>query len=162
MINYRRFVSSVLLVSSLGFLSPSAVAAPKDCGPTGMRGEFWEHRGERMAQHQQKLHDALNLTPDQEGAWKKLMDSERPMARPEPGKAEEWAKLTTPERADRMLARLQEQQSRMTAHVAALKDFYAVLTPEQKKTFDDFHAAPRAGMRAKPAARAMDRKSPGP
>lgn len=161
MTNYRTLASSILLMSSLGVLATPAVAAPMDCGPAGMRGEFWEYRGERMAQ-QQKLHDALKLTPDQDGAWKKLMDSEHPMTKPEPRKAEEWAKLTTPERADKMLTQMQEHQSRMTAHVAALKDFYAVLTPEQKKTFDDFHAAPRAGMHAKPAPRAMDRKSPGP
>jgi protein CpxP len=75
------------------------------------------------------------------------------MAKPEPGKPEDWAKLTTPERADKMMERMREHQSRMFEHLVALKDFYAVLTPEQKKTFDDFHSAPRPGMRAKPGPR---------
>ena len=153
MTRYRTFVCSVLLISTFGVLAAPVVAAPRDCGP-GMRGgDIWEHRVERMAQQHQKLHDALKLTPDQDSAWKKFMDSEHPMAKPEPGKPEDWAKLTTPERADKMMERMREHQSRMFEHLVALKDFYAVLTPEQKKTFDDFHAAPRTGMRAKPGPR---------
>jgi protein CpxP len=162
MTRYRNFVSSILLVSSLGVLAAPVAAAPPDCSRAAMRGDIWEHRVERMAQHHQRLHDALKLTPEQDSAWKKLMDSQHPMARMEPGKADDWAKLTTPERADKMLERMQEHQSRMTQHVAALKDFYAMLTPEQKKTFDDFHSAPRRGMRGKPGPRPMDMTSPKP
>ena len=86
------------------------------------------------------------------------------MAKPAPAKPEEWAKLTTPERADKMVERMREQQSRMFEHVAALKEFYAVLTPEQKKTFDDFHSSmrPGSGMRGKPGPRSMERASPRP
>ena len=120
MTNYRTFASSILLASSLGILATPAMAAPPDCGPAAMRGDFWEYRGERMAQHHKTLHDALKLTPDQDIAWKKLMDSEHPMAKPEPRNPEEWAKLTTPERADKMVERMREQQSRMFEHVAAL------------------------------------------
>ncbi len=161
MTSYRTFASSLLLASSLGALAAPAVAAPQDCGPAGMRGA-WEYRGERMAQHHQQLHDALKLTPEQEGAWKKLIDSQHPMARMQPGKADDWAKLTTPERADRMLERMKEQQSRMTEHVLALKDFYAVLTPEQKKTFDGFHSGAQSGKRGRQGPRSMDRAAPTP
>ena len=162
MTNYRTLASSILLASSLGILATPAMAAPPDCGPAAMRGDFWEYRGERMAQHHKTLHDALKLTPDQDLAWKKLMDSEHPMAKPEPRNSEEWAKLTTPERADKMVERMREQQSRMFEHVAALKEFYAVLTPEQKKTFDDLHAGarPGRGMHGKPGARSTDRAAP--
>jgi Spy/CpxP family protein refolding chaperone len=85
MTSCRTFASSLLLASSLGTLAAPAVAAPQDCGPAGMRGA-WAYRGERMAQHHQRLHDALKLTPEQEGAWKKLMDSQHPMAGMQPGK----------------------------------------------------------------------------
>ena len=162
MTSYRTFVCSMLLVSSLGVLAAPVVAAPPDCSRMGMRGDAWEHRVERMAQQHQRLHDALKLTPEQDIAWKKLMDPQHPMARMEPAKADDWAKLSTPERADKMLERMQEHQSRMTAHVTALKDFYALLTPEQKKTFDDFHAGPRGGMRGKPGPRPMDMAPPKP
>ena len=162
MTNCRSFVSSILLASSLGCIAPPAGAAPPDCGPAGTRGDFWEHRVERMAQHHQKIHDALKLTPDQEVAWRKFLDSEHPMAKPEPGKPEDWAKLTTPERADKMVERMRDQQSRMFERLAALKEFYAVLTPEQKKIFDDFHAVPPRGKHGKPGPRPMDRASPKP
>jgi Spy/CpxP family protein refolding chaperone len=102
-----------------------------------------------MEQHHMKLLAALKLTPDQEGAWKKLMDSEQPMAGPQPANPAEWAKLTTPERAEMMLERMKLHQAKQVEHVAALKEFYAALTLEQKKIFEDFHSAARHGMRGK-------------
>lgn len=150
MTTYRTLASSLLLASSLGFVAAPAFAMPQDCGPKGARGEFWEHHSERMQQHHNKLHAALKLTPEQEIAWKKMMDSKQPMAKMEAMKAEDRAKLTAPERADKMLERMQEHQARQVVHVAALKEFYALLTPEQKKTFDSFHSAPRAGKHGKP------------
>lgn len=155
MTSYHTFVSSILLVSSLGVM-----AAPQDCGPMTTRGDFWEYRVERMAQQHKQLHDALKLTPDQEGAWKKLMDSEHPMARMEAGNAADWAKLTTPERAEKMLERMQEHQMHMAQHVVVLKDFYALLTPEQKTKFDELHAAPRTARRGKAPARPADKATP--
>lgn len=162
MTTYQSFVSSVLLASSLGIMAAPAWAAPTDCGAPGLRGDYWEYRAERMAQHHRMLHDALKLTADQEGAWKKLMDSEHPMAAPEPVRAAEWAKLTTPERADRMVERMREQQSRMFEHVVALKEFYGVLTPDQKRIVDDFHAFPQRGKRGRSEAGSMNRASPRP
>jgi len=147
--SYRILVSSILLASSLGVVAAPLVSDPQNCGPMGARGENWEHRAGNIEMHHQKLHAALKLMPDQEGAWKKLMDSEPARAKVAPGKSEDWSKLTTPERADKMLERMKEHQAQQTEHVAALKEFYAVLTPEQKKTFDEFHSTPRAGMRGK-------------
>lgn len=154
MTGYRILVSSILLASSLGVVAAPPVAGPPNCGPMGPRGENWEHRAGSIEMHHQKLHAALKLKPEQEGAWKKLMDSEPAMAKARPAISEDWSKLTTPERADKMLERMKEHQAQQTVHVAALKEFYAVLTPEQKKTFDDFHSVPHAGMRGKPHNRA--------
>jgi len=150
MTRYRALVPSMLLASLLGFLAAPAVAATHKCAPTEAHGEYMDHHGDRMEKHHKKLHEALKLTPEQEGAWKKLMDSEPSMAKPNHGKAEDMAKLTTPERADKMLERMKEQQAQQVEHVAALKALYAVLTPEQKQTFDDFHSTQHGGMRGKP------------
>lgn len=136
--------SSVLLASILGLIASPALAGPRDCGPRGA-----EYRAERMQQHQQKLHDLLKLSPEQEMAWKKLAASETGMSRPAPEGEQAWAKLTTPERGEKRLAFMKANQLLMAEHVAAIKDFYAVLTPEQKVIFDDFHAAPRKTMRSK-------------
>lgn len=143
---YHSIFSSVLLASSLaGFAVPS-IAAPYECGGKHEHGVFFEHRGERMEQHQKKLLEALKLTPEQEPAWKKFVASEGPatMGRAA-AKPEDWSKLSSPERADRALEMMKERQTRMGEHVVALKEFYAVLTAEQKKTFDDFHVGPPRG-----------------
>lgn len=143
---YRTIFSTVLLASSLAGFAAPAVAAPYDCGPRGDRGDFFEHRDQRMALHQKKLLEALKLTPDQEAAWKKFVASEgpAPMSRAA-AKSEDWSKLSSPERADRAMEMMKERQARMGEHIVALKEFYAVLTPEQKKTFDEFHVAPPRG-----------------
>lgn len=150
MTRYRILASTILLASSLGVVAAPRAADPYYCGAMGSHSEDWGQRAENIESHQQKLHAALKLTPEQEGTWKKLMDSAPHRAKVAPGKSEDWSKLTTPERADKMLERMKEHQAQQTEHVAALKEFYAMLTSEQKKTFDDFHAAPRAGMRGKP------------
>jgi Spy/CpxP family protein refolding chaperone len=61
----------------------------------------------------------------------------------------EMDKLTTPERLDKMRAMHKERMATMEAamdkRADATKTFYAVLSPEQKKTFDAEHA--KMGMR---------------
>lgn len=146
----HNLVSSMIVGCGIAVLALNASAQSVDCGPRGPMGnwdKYQEQRGERMQQHQKRLHDALKLTPDQEGAWKKFAESSQPPARSERGEPGDWAKLTAPERAEKMLDFAKQRQERMAEHVAALKTFYAVLTPEQKKTFDDFHAGPRGGRR---------------
>ena len=48
----------------------------------------------------------------------------------------EFAKLTTPERLERMQTRQAERSARFAKRAEATKTFYAALTPEQQKTFD--------------------------
>jgi hypothetical protein len=119
------------------FAVPAAARGQK-CSPDGAYSDHWEQRGAMLEQQHKKLHEALKLTAAQEGPWKKLVDAEMPMAKA-PVKPESWDKLTTPERAEKMLERMKERQGAMTDHLAALKEFYAALSAEQKKTFDDFH-----------------------
>jgi len=92
---------------------------------------------ERFDQHQKELHDKLKLSAGQEGAWSKFIDRMKPgtpSARPDRAK---MASMTAPERMDAMVARMKEVEARMTDRAAAVKEFYAVLTPEQQKTFND-------------------------
>jgi Spy/CpxP family protein refolding chaperone len=147
MTHYRTLVSSAVLASSLGFIAAPAIAMPPDCVAQEARGPFPEYRGERLEQHHKSLLAILKLTPAQEPAWKKLLEAERPQPRLDPAKAEDLAKLTMPERADKMLELMKEQQLQLTQHAAALKEFYATLTPEQKKGFDGYHAGLLDGKR---------------
>lgn len=85
----------------------------------------------------------LKLTPAQEGAWTAFVNARKPAAapanlqRPDPV---EMAKLTTPERLDKMKALREEHLKTMTEamakHEEATRTFYAALTPEQQKVFD--------------------------
>jgi Spy/CpxP family protein refolding chaperone len=103
----------------------------------------------------------LKLTPAQEGAWKSFVDARKPAApaanlqRPDPV---EMAKLTTPERLDKMKTLREEHQKAMTKHDEATRTFYAALTPEQQKVFDAVtlpgHGhGDRKGFRPAPAAK---------
>ena len=102
-----------------------------------------------MSKRQAELKARLKITPAQEGAWTaftasmqppaRMMGGERPMA----GQRAELDKLTTPERIDKMKAlrtqRMTEMNAEMDKRGDATKAFYAVLSPEQQKTFDAEH-----------------------
>ena len=53
---------------------------------------------------------------------------------------DDFANLTTPERLDRMAAMMSEHMAKHQAefqkHAEAIKAFYAVLSPEQRRAFD--------------------------
>ena len=104
-----------------------------------------QHRAKRAAwaakaaARDQKLHDALKLTPAQEGAWSAWLAARKPAARPERGAAPDrasWKALPAPQRMERQLARAKQRTAAMEARLAALTSFYGVLTPEQQKVFD--------------------------
>jgi protein CpxP len=95
-----------------------------------------EKRKESMEKHRTHFHDALKLTPAQEPAWKTFTEATK---KPEQ-KAKQDRKaieaMSAPARMEMMLNHSQERMAMMQKHLAAVKTFYAVLTPEQQKTFD--------------------------
>lgn len=90
-----------------------------------------EHHAKRMA----ALKAKLQLTPAQQTAWETYAGAFAPPAVP-PGPREDLAKLSTPERLDRMQARQAAHQARFARMADATRGFYAQLTPQQQKTFD--------------------------
>jgi Spy/CpxP family protein refolding chaperone len=102
-----------------------------------------EERQARRAQRVAKLHDELKITPAQENAWNAFVASMRPQGRHgeradrQHGDRAAWAGLSAPQRAEKMLARQKERTAAMEQRVAALNSLYSVLSPEQKKVFDD-------------------------
>ena len=81
MTRYRTLFSTVLLASCLTGFAVPAIAAPYECWPKGDHGSFYEHRGERLERHHNKVLEALKLSPDQDGAWKKFVAAESPMVK---------------------------------------------------------------------------------
>ncbi len=109
-------------------------------GPGGMHGRMMDPA--RMQQfHEQRLaalKQALQLTPAQEGAWTTFAAAMRPAQAPGTMRAEHeaLAKLTTPERIERMKALRQQHQAEMDRRAQATLTFYGTLDAEQKKRFD--------------------------
>jgi protein CpxP len=100
---------------------------------------------ERMAKRQAEFKQKLQLSPGQEGAWDSYAAALKPSGNFKRGDRAEFARLTTPERIDRMRAHRAERIAAMDRRDEATKTFYAVLTPQQKKVFDD--ATARRGQR---------------
>lgn len=97
---------------------------------------------ERHDAHHKALHDKLKLNADQEEAWKALTAAHQP---PAEGMRPDWAeleKLSAPARMEKMMDQMKQRQEQMGARLQALKAFYAKLSPEQQKTFDQESLAP--------------------
>ncbi|HRE18680.1 MAG TPA: Spy/CpxP family protein refolding chaperone [Rhodocyclaceae bacterium] len=140
-----KLLTALLLTLGLGGMAGSALArGPMGGGDCGFErgGYSAERRAQHMEQRQQKLHDALKLNADQEVAWKKFNES-LPAAKRDDARPGDWQGLNAPQRAEKMLEFSKQRQEGMAAHVAALKTFYATLTPEQQKIYDGFHMGPR-------------------
>lgn len=139
--NRKLLISALLMAAGVSLFPVPSMAQPAGCtgmGPMGEQGQAM--RGERMKQRQQQLHEALKLNPEQEKAWVKYQESHPFLGATERPDRAAMAKLTAPERADKMLEQSRKHQEAMNQHVTAMKAFYDVLTPEQKKTFDAQHA----------------------
>lgn len=101
---------------------------------------------EMHAKRAAELKTKLKITAAQEGAWTTFTAAMKPPARDakqRPDRAE-LDKLSTPERLDKIRAlrtqHMADMQAQMDKRDEATKTFYAVLSPEQKKVFDEEHA----------------------
>jgi periplasmic protein CpxP/Spy len=155
-------------LASVSTLALSQQAGPGG-PPTAEQRAAWQAKAEQrmhehMEMHAKHLHDLLQLRPDQDAALQTLMAALAPshmdhmgdhhMGPGGPGGPghmdhhmgpgadghDDFAKLTTPERLDKMAAMMAEhtakRQAEFQKHAEAIKAFYAVLSPEQKRAFD--------------------------
>jgi periplasmic protein CpxP/Spy len=135
----NKSVKMLLTGMAIVALSANAFARDmEDCrhderGNMGMNPERMEKYQE---QHLSKLHEKLKLTPQQEAAWTKFAADRPLLQRPPRPNPEEMAKLSAPQRLEKGLERMHAMEARLSEHLAKLKEFYAVLTPEQQKIFD--------------------------
>ena len=105
-----------------------------------------------MAKRQAELKEQLKLSAAQETAWASFVIATQPPAAmaarmdPEQRKKmhDDMQKLTTPERIDRMNAMKAQRDAEMSRRGEATKVFYAALTAEQQKVFDNFSMRGRA------------------
>jgi hypothetical protein len=96
---------------------------------------------EMRLRHEKMLHDLLQIKPDQEAAFHAYLTAMTPppmngKGGPRREHAPGAMPMTTPERLDRMAARMAERDARFQKTAAATKTFYAALTPDQRRAFD--------------------------
>lgn len=131
----KKLTLPLLLTLALG-----AGLAHAQMGAPGM-GEGHGHDPARMQarieRHAADLKERLRITAAQEPAWTAFVGAMKPpMAGAMPQRGE-LGKLSTPERLDRMKAMRQQHQAAADQRDQATRALYAVLTPDQKKLFDE-------------------------
>jgi len=151
------FAKPVLLagmIAGSGLLAASSFALPAN-GADGkarcetMHGQKFQAKMEaHRASHLAALKEKLDIKPAQEAAWSAFTNAAKPQVKHD-GKSREamkaeFAKLSTPERLDKMLALSDTRRAKMAERAEAIKTFYAQLTPEQQKVFDA-EAMPKRG-----------------
>ena len=139
----RRFIAAAVLAAcgAVSFAQTAPAPAPGGQPPMMMRDSRGQLDGaERMQRHMERrmerLKRILQITPQQEGAWTAWTSAMRPTARQRPNR-EEFARLNTPERIDRLKQLRGVRMAEMDRRGDATKTFYAQLTPAQQKAFDE-------------------------
>ncbi|MDI1247013.1 MAG: Spy/CpxP family protein refolding chaperone [Rhodoferax sp.] len=147
-------VAGLMLAAGFAYSQAPMGGAPCDMtGPHGyMQDQGMNHPGmgkmdpAKMQARMDKRHAALKaqlkLSSAQEPAWTAFLASHKAPAgmKGQAAAMPDMAKLTTPERLDKMKELRAQHMGEMTAamdqRTEATKTFYAVLTPEQQKVFD--------------------------
>lgn len=123
---------------------PQTIEAPTNQANGAPRADRTERRVQRMqvrsAQRLAALKVMLKLTPQQEGAWDAFSSAAQPSAEALQQRVSmrtDLRTLPTPERIDRMRELRRVRDAAMDQRFDATKTFYAQLSGEQQKTFDE-------------------------
>ena len=140
---HAKMISGFIAAAALSTAVYAAPPAPEQGGPDhgAMQGMHPERNGadfkERIARRQAVLHDKLKLTGTQEAAWKTYIAAATPPAPPARPERGQWEKMSAPDRMEKMMGMMKERESHMATHLAAMKTFYATLSPLQQQIFND-------------------------
>ncbi len=141
-VNFKPVVlAAVLATSALAALAQSGPGpgAGPGAGP-GMHqpdGERHARQQERMAKRAADLKAKLKLSAEQESNWNAFLAAMKPPARASMPRREDLAKLSTPERLDKMNELRKQRDAAFEQRDAATRTFYGSLSAEQKKVFDE-------------------------
>jgi Spy/CpxP family protein refolding chaperone len=146
--SWKHAAAASALCLGIAALASAGAAQDRPPGREGLLRGPVQHGPDRQKmfeemrqRREQRLHDLLQIKPDQEAAFHAYLAAVEPPHRDSkdgqrgPGglqRGPDFAPMTTPQRLDRMAARIAREQ----AVVAATRAFYAALSPEQRKAFD--------------------------
>jgi hypothetical protein len=138
---------------AFGFVSASAIVSAQEQISRACQNQtkMVESVQANILRNQSQLHDQLNLSQEQETIWNDFIASVPAPAKPTKSERMAMDKLTTPERLELQLNQIKEQEAKMASNLVALKTFYAALTPEQQKSFDEYHGRLARNAHLKPA-----------
>jgi len=135
-------LTSLALASAIALSAAGASLAQPAPGPRpGPEASGWRRPdpAQMAERHAERLRAILQLRPDQEPALHAFVGAMQPspeqMQRREAERGE-GAELTTPQRLDRMQARMADRQAEFARRADAVRRFYAQLSPSQQKAFD--------------------------
>ena len=121
-------------MTSVRFLSSAIL-----CGLLAVTAAQAQPQQQGQDQGFNQLHRALNLTPQQEDGWRAFQQSytmdPAVMARQRDA-ANAMARMSAPQRIDQTISMMREDLDGMQRRGAALKTFYATLSPQQQRVFD--------------------------
>ncbi len=92
-----------------------------------------------LAQGAPDLGAALHLRPDQQAAYARFQHDagpDRARARQQAVQARTVTRMTTPERLNFTIRRVEDDLAELRREAPAVKAFYAQLSPDQRRTFD--------------------------
>lgn len=141
-VNFKPVVLAAVLASS-------ALLALAQSGPGPVAGQgpgpgMHQPEGERHARHEERLAKRaadlkakLKLAAEQESNWNTFMAAMKPAARVPMPKPEDMARLSTPERLDKLSELRKQRDAVIEQRDAATRSFYSSLNADQKKVFDE-------------------------
>lgn len=137
-------ISTSFLLSWNAFAQNNPVTEPQSpaAGVSPMHNPAMMHKMRdvmirRHTQQLEALKATLKLQPEQEGSWNTFVNNMKRIGpRPNKEAMKNMDKLTTPERIDKMMAFKAQRDVELQKRSEATKAFYALLSVDQKKTFD--------------------------
>jgi hypothetical protein len=138
----RHLLITASLLTGLGAIAQTTPTADAPGPQAGMphassMAKMHDMMMKRHAKHLDELKASLKLKPEQESQWTAFANSMQPMQMEHDRMmGADLSKLTTPERIDKMAAFKAQRDAQMQKRAEATKTFYATLSDEQKKTFD--------------------------
>jgi hypothetical protein len=151
-------ISSLFVVSLATAAGPCAKMSPNyhgmDCDGMGMMsGDMKRDPVTRANNHLSELSAKLNLTADQQPAWKTFSDQVKDQARNMAAMRDQMRDnaqpmpKTAPERMAKMADWMKVRAQNMAGMADAVKTFYATLSPQQKMDFDKMHTSQMSCMK---------------
>ena len=141
----RNFVIATLLAVSAATVSLPAQAQNMEAAKQPHQRQR-EHRKFDPAKaeefHQKRIarmKEMLHITPAQESAWQTFVAKTKMTPPPKREGRKDMARLSEPERLEKMLVHFKAMEARMQEHLIAVKGLYAHLSPEQKTIFELMH-----------------------